>query len=177
MANLDELTKRSLRAYELGRFRMAAAIALVILPLGALCLIEPAFREQSACCIALLLAASIWLRHRNQRGVEAVTTGLVAGALPFALSLTLGYLVPGCGDSGVLSYCSAISVVGGAAAGLIAARRLAKSPAGASWLGALAIASLAAALGCLRLGAAGVLGAALGLAVGQASAMLRLRSS
>ena len=70
MVNLETLTARSLRHYELGRFRMAARVAILLAPVVALCLLEPVGREASACCAALLLATTIWLRHRSRAGLE-----------------------------------------------------------------------------------------------------------
>jgi hypothetical protein len=178
MANLEQLTKRSSRAYELGRLRMAASIALVILPVVALCLLEPAFREQSACCAGALLAGAIWFRYRDRRGVDGVRAGLLAGSLPLALSLLLTHVDPGCARAGLWSGCTAFSVlIGGASGALIALQSSSSESARVSSLIAVPIALFAASLGCLRLGIASVLGAGIGLVLGHAAANFRPRPS
>ena len=58
MVNLETLTARSLRHYELGRLRMASRVAIMLAPIVAVCLLEPMGREACACCAALLLASS-----------------------------------------------------------------------------------------------------------------------
>src|SRR5688572_15823917 len=105
MANLETLTARSLRHYQLGRLRMATRIALLLTPIAAACLLQPAGRETTACCATLLIATSIWLRFRNRAGVESVTTGLLAGAIPLAALLVLARVDPACTNAGALSYC------------------------------------------------------------------------
>ena len=177
MEKLEQLTKRSLRAYQLGRLRMAAAIALVISPIAALCLLNRTYREQSACCTIALLAAAIWFRFRDRRGVEAVTRGLVAGALPFVAALVLTKLDPGCARTGLISYCTAFSIVGGGFAGLLGALRASGSRlARDDWFATASIALLVASLGCLRLGVASVVGAAVGIFLGSAVARLKPRA-
>jgi len=66
---------------------MALRVAIVLLPVIALCLLEPVGREGCACCAVLLLGAAVWLRFRNRLGVESVTTGLLAGAVPLRVHL------------------------------------------------------------------------------------------
>ncbi|MFZ5894657.1 MAG: hypothetical protein ACOY0T_26580 [Myxococcota bacterium] len=177
MEKLEQLTKRSLRAYRVGRLRMAATIALALLPLSAVCLQNPAFREQSACCAALLLAAAIWFRFRDRRGVEAVSRGLWAGAVPLAAALVLAKLDPSCARAGLLSYCTAFSILGGGFAGLLGALR---ASGGRSvrddWFATASIALLVASLGCLRLGVASVVGAGVGIVLGSAVARLERRA-
>jgi hypothetical protein len=169
MVNLETLTARSLRRYEVGRLRMAARIALVLLPLVAACLLEPVGRETSACCAALLLAVAIWLRFRNRAGVESVTTGLLAGAIPLAAVLVLTRLDPGCAVAGAFSYCTGFSLLVGGAAGAVVALRERSTPVSSHWVVPVGVALLTASLGCLRLGLASVAGVALGMLVGRAS--------
>ena len=170
MVNLDDLTAQSLQHYERGRVRMALRIAIVLVPVIALCLLEPVGREACACCAALLLGAAVWLRFQSRLGVESVTTGLLAGAVPLGAALLLTQLDPRCGMAGPLSFCSAFSVVIGGAAGVVVALRE-RTRAGVSghWVLAGAIAILAASLGCARLGLASIVGVGLGIIVGRAS--------
>jgi hypothetical protein len=172
MVNLESLTTRSLRHYELGRLRMASRIAIVLAPLVAVCLLEPAGREAGACCAALLVLGSVWLRFRNRAGVESVTTGLLAGAVPLAALLLLTQLDPGCATAGALSYCTGFSLLFGAMAGAVVARReRTAAPISGNWLFAVGIALLTAGLGCARLGLASIVGVAVGMLVGRASAL------
>jgi hypothetical protein len=170
MVNLEDLTARSLRHYELGRLRMALRIAIILVPIIAVCLLEPIGRETCACCAALLLAAAIWLRFRSRVGVESVTTGLLAGAVPLGAALVLTQLDPGCATAGPFSFCTAFSMVIGGAAGIVVAlRERARGSLAGHWVLAGSIAILAASLGCARLGLASIAGVALGIIAGRVS--------
>ncbi len=170
MVNLETLTTRSLRHYELGRLRMAARIALVLAPVVAISLLEPVGREASACCAALLLAVTVWLRFRSRRGLESVSTGLLAGSIPLAAALVLMRLDPACATADLLSYCTGFSLLIGSAAGFVVALRERGTVAISShWLTAVGVALLTASLGCVRLGLASVAGVAIGMLVGRAS--------
>jgi hypothetical protein len=68
MVNSKELAARGLRAYELGRLVTASRVALVLVPLAALCLFETSGREACACLSVLLLGSAIWLRWRDRAG-------------------------------------------------------------------------------------------------------------
>lgn len=82
---------------------------------------------------------------------------------------------PGCARAGLISYCTAFSIVGGGFAGLLGALRASGSRlARDDWFATASIALLVASLGCLRLGVASVVGAAVGVFLG--SAVVRLRS-
>jgi hypothetical protein len=177
MENLEALTNRALRAYELGRVRMAARVALVLVPVVYFCLLEPVGRETCACCGVLLLAAAIWFRFRNRAGVDGVTTGLLAGGIPLTAALALTRLDPGCAAAGALSFCSAFSVlVGGAAGAVVALREATQGDGARHWPLAATIAALAASLGCARLGVAGIAGVGIGIAVGRAATALARRA-
>jgi hypothetical protein len=171
MVNLETLTARSLRHYELGRLRMAASVAIVLIPIAAVCLLEPSGREACACCAALLLAASVWLRFRSRAGVESVSTGLLAGGIPLAAMLVLTRIDPGCATAGLLSYCTGFSLLVGAAAGaVVALRERGRAPLSSHWLLAVGVAVLTASLGCVRLGVVSIVGVAVGILVGRTSA-------
>ena len=170
MVNLETLTARSLRRYELGRLRMAARVAIVLAPIVAVCLLEPIGREACACCAGLLLAASIWFRFRNQAGVESVTTGLLAGGVPLAAALVLTRFDPGCATAGPISFCTGFSLLIGAAAGaVVTLRERGPAPLPSHWLPVVGVALLTASLGCVRLGVASMAGVALGILLGRAS--------
>lgn len=170
MVNLETLTARSLRHYELGRLRMAARISIVLAPMVAICLLEPVGREACACRAALLLAATVWLRYRSRAGLDSASTGLLAGTIPLAAALALARLDPGCANAAPLSYCTGFSLlVGGAAGVVVAIRERGRAQLSVHWLTAVGVAMLTASLGCVRLGLASVAGVALGILVGRAS--------
>ena len=170
MVNLETLTARSLRHYELGRLRMAARVAIVVVPIAAVCLLEPIGREACACLAAFLLALSVWLRFRNRAGVESVSTGLLAGGIPLAAVLVLTRIDPGCATAELISYCTGFSLLVGAAGGaVVALRERGGAPLSSRWMLAVGVAVLTASLGCVRLGVASVAGVAFGLIIGRAS--------
>ena len=170
MVTLETLTARSLRHYERGRLRMAARVALVLTPVAAVCLLEPIGREACACCAALLLAVSVWLRFRNRSGVESVSTGLLAGGIPLVVMPVLTRLDPQCASAGLVAYCTGFSLLVGAIAGAVVALRVRdRAPLSGHWPFAVGVALLTASLGCVRLGIASVAGVALGILVGLAS--------
>ena len=174
MVNLEELTLRGLRAYEIGRLRAALRVLLVLVPAVLVCAFEDRTREPCICVGVLLLGVSVWLRWRDRSGVEAVSTGLWAGGLPLVLGLVLGRLGVHCGSEELASYCWGFSgLFGLVAGGIIVAREARQRSRSSGIAAAAAISILAATLGCLRLGIASVLAVALGTIVG---AVFRLRS-
>ncbi|HET9957441.1 MAG TPA: hypothetical protein VFQ61_23240 [Polyangiaceae bacterium] len=167
MENLDALTKRALRAYRLGRLRMAARVTLLLLPVATLCLIEPAGREACACCAALLVTAAVWFRFRDRKGADAVTTGLLAGAVPLASGMILGAMDLGCATATSPSLCSGLSLVSGVLAGIFITLRESNNHGRvrSGWL-PLLVAVLVGSMGHARLGATSIVATALGLIMG-----------
>jgi hypothetical protein len=171
MVNLEELRARGLRAYETGRMRTASRIAVLLIPVAAVCLLETRGREACACLASLLLGLSIWLRWRDRRGTEVVTTGLLAGSIPLVAGLVLARLGFRCDSAGAASFCTTFSLLAGVSAGLWVAFRSTRGHARFwTWFTAGAIAALAASLGCVRLGVVGVASVVFGVAVGTAAA-------
>lgn len=167
MVNLDELSVRGLRAYEVGRLRAALRVCLVLAPAVLLCAFEARTREACVCVGVLLLGVSVWLRWRDRDGFQAVSTGLWAGGIPYALGLVLGRLGVHCGAEELAAYCWGFSGLFGLIAGaIIAARETRQRPRASGIATAAAISILAGTLGCLRLGLASVLAVALGTVVG-----------
>jgi hypothetical protein len=167
MATTEELTVRGLRAYEVGRLLTALRVALVVVPVAAVCLVERTGREACGCLAFILLATVVWLRWRNRRGMDAVQAGLVAASLPLAVGLLFDRLGLRCGFAGAESFCTTFAVLLGTAAGVMIS--LTQSRLGArtsSVLTAAAVAGLAAALGCVRLGALGVTSMLVGIVLG-----------
>jgi hypothetical protein len=171
MMNLERLASRGLRAYEIGRARMAARVAPVLLPAAAICVLEQRGRPTCACLAISLIALSVWLRWRDRRGVQVARTGLLAGSIPLVVGLALGRLGVRCDDAPTASLCTCVSALAGVGAGVLVAVRETREGAGlGSWLTAIVVAALAAGLGCVRLGVAGLAGAAGGMAAGAIAA-------
>jgi hypothetical protein len=171
MVNLEQLRDRGLWAYETGRMRMASRVALLLIPLAVVCLLEARGREACACLSVSLLGVAVWLRWRDRRGSDAVTTGLLAGSIPLVAGLVLARLGLRCGAGGSSSFCLGLSVLVGLGAGaLIAVREATLRHRAWSWVTAGLVATLAASLGCVRLGIIGFGGVVLGMAVGTAAA-------
>ena len=170
MVNLDELKARGLRAYEAGRVRTAARIALFLIPAAAICLLEVKARETCACISVLLLGLCVWLRWRDRRGMKDVTTGLLAGSIPLVAGLAAGRIDAFCVLVGGPVACEAFSAVAGVLAGLLIAVRETRQHARLwSWFTTGTIAILTASLGCARLGFTGIASAAIGIALGAAA--------
>jgi hypothetical protein len=176
MANREQLKRGGLRAYEVGRLRIAARAAWVLVPTVLVCALETGAGETCACIGVLLLGASIFLRWRDRRGVDSVRYGLLAGALPLVAGLVVARLAPSCAGAPLVSWCTAVCLGVGIPSGVWLGSRLARGTAtGATWLATGGVAILAASLGCAGLGLAGLLGATAGLAVGAVSARAFMR--
>jgi hypothetical protein len=136
-----------------------------------ICLLEERGRPSCACAAILLLALSVWLRWRDRRGVQIARTGLVAGGIPLVVGLLLARAGVSCGDAASARLCTVVSLAAGIGSGVVIGVREARRPARLSgWLTAIVIAALAAGLGCLRLGIAGLAGVAGGMAAGTIAA-------
>lgn len=176
MANREELRRGGLRAYELGRLRVAARAAWVLVPTVIVCALETGAGETCACIGVLLLGASIFLRWRDRRGAHSVHDGLLAGLLPLVTGLAVARWAPSCAGAPLVSVCTAVCLGVGVPSGAWLGWRVAGGGVTrGTFLGAGAIAMLAASLGCASLGLAGLLGAAAGLALGAASARMAVR--
>lgn len=171
MVTREQLKRGGLRAYESGRVKMAARAAWVLVPAVLVCALETGAGETCACVGVLLLAASVLLRWRDRRGADSVRYGLVAGALPLFLGLVVARVVPNCADAPLLSACTAVCIAIGLPSGLWLGRILSRTAAPAfAWLAAGGIAVMAASLGCVGLGIAGLTGAITGVLLGTVSA-------
>jgi hypothetical protein len=163
MVNIERLRRRGLYAYELGRIRAAARIALFLLPPAALCVFLSPNTAQCLCLASALLAAVVALRWRNRRGAESATIGLLAGSVPLSAGIVWSFDPAVCGGP----ECTAISVAAAISAGLWISLRVRRSSTPtAGYMTACGIAALAASVGCLSLGVIGVLAVVLGIAFG-----------
>lgn len=176
METTDVLRRRGLRAYEVGRWRWAARVAWVVVPLAALSAWASGAVEACWCIGAVLAACALGLRWANRRGAESATVGLLAGALPLVGGLVLGRVWPGCAGAPLVSWCTAVCLGFGLPAGVWLGRRAVRGGLGVGGtVLAAGVAALAGSLGCVALGAAGVVGTALGLGLG--SVLVRVRAA
>lgn len=176
MVNREQLTIGALRAYELGRLRAAARATTVVLPVALLCAWATGEGEECVCLGSALAGASVFLRWRHRRSADSVTTGLIAGSAPLLAGLLIGRIEPDCNHYPLASWCTAACLAVGVAAGAWAGSRAMRQRASlASGFLSIVIASLAASLGCVGLGVAGVVGAGAGLLAGGVLGTLALR--
>jgi hypothetical protein len=171
MHDLAQLRRQAKTAYETGRIRLSARVALVILPLTAICAWETRAPVRSAILGGLLLACSTTLRWWRHRGIEIVRGGLGAGVVPTAAALLLCRL-PFCPPHIAVGICTIAGLLSGTFAGYSMTRPAARRR--WDWCAVSAIACLTAALGCLGLGLGTAVGAAIGITIGTA-AIDRLR--
>lgn len=165
--DLRELERRARAAYERGRLWRALLGAWPVLALGGLALTLGG-RPWAVGPVALvLLALVVLLLHRGGHPARAVVPGLLGGSIPMLAAL-LSCRVPhgctghGCTD-GCMLVCFAAAVLGGAFMAR-SCQAFARGHRDVLAAGA-AVAVLVGGLGCVVLGAAGLFGLALGLAV------------
>jgi hypothetical protein len=176
MVSRERLRAQGLWAYETGRLRAALRVAPVLIPAAAVCLLESRGREACACLAVLLIGLAIWLRWKNRRGFEAVTTGLLAGSAPLVAGLALDHFDLQCGLGGGATACTGLAILLGGAAGVFIAFRESKGRRQLwSAVTAAGVAALAASLGCVRLGFVGLASVIAGIAMGMAGAAVTAR--
>jgi len=169
-----ELYARARRAYELGRAKIAlqAMGAAALLATAAVVLGRPVAQIGLLAVFLLPLAGA--LAFRGRAAGRAVWPGLVAGGTAMLLPLAVvvaghAWLGPDC-----MRFCLPACVVGGAVAGAAIALLAARQADGERefLLGGIAVAALAASLGCALAGSAGLLGMAMGAVVASAPILL-----
>ncbi len=170
-----ELHSRARLAYELGRLRAAAPLALPALLVAAAALFigRPPALVASVCAgLAVLSVALVFARSHHR---PAVRLGLLAGVAPLVLPFAVRSFGHLCTGGACMELCLPTCLVAGLLAGLLVGFRAADAAAGRLSFGLVAalIAGLAGALGCTLVGSAGVLGMIAGLALGSAPLLLR----
>jgi hypothetical protein len=170
MVDLESLTQRARRAYELGRLRSAARVAAYVAPVGALCVLTSPRQGECLCLLVALLAFVIGMRWRDRRAAGNAEIGLIAGALPLAAGQMLALDPSLCGGPGCALGASLVAVL----AGIWIAWRLRNAESLDGYLAVAGIALLAASVGCLALGVIGILGVAIGIAFGSGAGALVL---
>ena len=157
-----DLRSRARRAYELGRARASAKAAGAALLLAAVAIVLGRPLDLTAVLSAALVPLVFVLAFRGRAAGRAVWPGLAAGGA--AMLLPLAVRTAGCELFGpsCMRFCLPAAILGGAIAGagigLLAARQGENDR--EFLLSGMAIAGLAASLGCTLAGASGVLGMA-----------------
>jgi hypothetical protein len=159
MVDVEVLAARAQRVAARSRIRMACRVTLVIVPLGCLSLASGGQVEACACLGLVLFAVATYCRWRDRAGVDAVRTGLWLGTVPLLAALGLTACGVECSQLWALTEAEGACFVAGAVAGVAASLVVARASQDRRrrWLITVLVASLTAALGCIGLGAAGVL--------------------
>jgi hypothetical protein len=142
---------------------MALRALVLLVPLSVLCLLESRGRASCCCAAIALIAITVLMRWRDRSGVEAATTGILAGLLP----LIAGLVFERFGLGRELAVSTAGLLVVGGGAGIVVglrARRAALPVQRVLW--AASVAALATCLGCIRLGLLGLGATIVGMAIG-----------
>jgi hypothetical protein len=171
MVDLERLTKRARRAYELGRIRRALWVIAFIAPIGALCVLLSPRKGECLCLLVVLLAFVIGMRWHGRRAGGNASVGLIAGALPLAAGILLALEPSICGGPGCILGASLVALVAGV---WIAWRLRHESESLDGYLAVAGIAVLSASVGCIALGLIGVLGVVIGIALGSGAGALVL---
>jgi hypothetical protein len=171
----DTLRLRARRSYERGRLTAAGRVALIIVPLTAICGRETEAYARCAVIGVLLLVATIGVRWRLWRGMHAANAGLLTGILPMTAALLLCRFAAGWPAAAATATCTSAGLIAGA---LAVRATLEPQEAGwQAWIAASLVAGLTAALGCIGIGFGTALGSALGIAAGAAVTMRAVTSS
>ena len=171
----DMLRARARRTYERGRLTVAWRVALLIIPLTAICGRETEAYARCAAIGALLLVVTIAVRWRQWRGTHSANAGLLTGILPMTAALLLCRFAAGWPAAAATAACTSAGLVAGA---LAVRATLEPLDAGwQEWIAAPLVAGLTAALGCIGIGLGTALGSSLGVAAGAAVTMRRAATS
>ncbi|MFO0678026.1 MAG: hypothetical protein U0169_15935 [Polyangiaceae bacterium] len=174
--NPENAYARALRSYERGRARSSFAFAgpLLAFAVLAVCLgTSPGF----ACAVGVALVAVAWgLGWRGESWGRAVFPGVIAGAIPLALSFAARSYGHVCAGGSCVSLCVPACTAGGLVAGFVLARAGANvRDRGRYFAGAVVLALLVGSLGCSCVGFGGILGMTFGTLVTLAPSLVRLR--
>jgi hypothetical protein len=148
MVDREDLFQRARHAYEIGRWRMAARVLAIIVPVTILCITLSERPVMSLGLAILLGVVVIVLRWRSRQGLRVANVGLTAGLLPLAAGVLISQI-------GIVSpiVCMSLCVGSGLVAGLWAGYTLGGARTGAiDWMTVGLVAVVTAFLGCIDLG-------------------------
>ena len=170
-----DLEARARLAYELGRLRDSAQLALLVLPLAALALFIGRPTPLVAGVSAVLACAAAGLAFARTQHQRAVLAGLCAAVPPLLLPYAVRAFGHLCTAEVCTNWCLPACLGAGAIAGVFIGLRTAGQSRG-RWsycLVALLVAALGGSLGCTLAGTAGIWGMMAGLAAGTMPLVLR----
>jgi hypothetical protein len=158
MVDLGQLERRARRVAGWGRARMAARVGVAVAPIAFLAVMAGGEVEACACLGGLLFAVAGLLRFWGREGVDAVRLGLGMGLVPLFAALALRTCGVDCAPLSRFGQAELLCVLAGVAAGAGVALRASHDHASVrTWALATGVASATAALGCVGLGAGGLL--------------------
>lgn len=177
MVDLDLLERRARRAAGWGRARMAARVGVVVAPIAVLAVLAGGGVEACLCLGGLLFGVAGLLRFWGREGVDAVRLGLTMGLVPLFAALALRTCGVDCAPLTRFGEAELLCVLAGVAAGAgVALRASSEHVSVRAWALATGVASATAALGCVGLGAGGLLVTLASLAAASAVVALPLRA-
>ena len=159
----DRFVKRARRAYELGRAKRSALVALPSL-LFVVAAAALGGRETSFFLGAAMFVVAAAAAHRGGTVGRGVGPGFVYGILPFATASAAQGFGHACVGDVCMSYCLPACAVAGMVTGVLVSRSALDRHGGlGAWASASSIVVLAGAMGCRCIGLGSVLGLAIGL--------------
>ncbi len=170
----SELLERAKGAYERGRARRAARVAVFVLPMIAISLGCCSRHDVSLIAGTVLMGLAVGFKWRGGPWDRAVRPGLLAGVVPLLLPLVAGACGPG--SDGCARYGWPLCVLGGLLAGAVVVRHALRQPGEERrvfLVAAGALAMAAGSLGCVLVGLSGVAAMGAGLVVVSAPAVWR----
>lgn len=163
----NELRRAAQRAYERARLRAAVLGAWPVLALAGVCL-ALGMRTWFVVAVALVHAfVVVAFLHRGRAAARAVTTGWLAGSLPFVVSL-IGCRMPhACAGGSCFAWCLPACLLASFVGGVVVVRHALARPTErreAAFAAAM-VAALTGGMGCAMLGLGGAVALFAGLAL------------
>ena len=175
LAESMSLRAKVRRTYELGRLRRAASLAIPTLIVAVFVALLAHEVSWPLIIGSLLYVASVVLLWLGRSPGRSVLPGVVYGLLPLTGGLVAKMHGHVCLGLSCYSTCMLYCVGGGLVAGILVGRIAARSEAPAAvFMSAAATALLTGAIGSSCVGVHGIIGMALGIAVGSAPMLWRL---
>jgi hypothetical protein len=176
--DVRELERRARSAYERGRLRAAIGNAWPVLGLTAIALALGSRPWSIIAVASVLLVVVVAALHRGRGPGRVVPSAWLGGSLPLLAGLLSCRVPHTCAGSDCTSGCLVVCLVAAALGGAFVARRSAALAPGdrEALLTAGLVAALTGSLGCIVIGAAGLSGLALGLAVVAVPALVVARA-
>ncbi len=164
MRDVTRLRADARLAYERGRAAAALRVAVVVIPLAALCARETDAPWRCAAAGAGVLLVAAFARWRQVHGRRTVDAGLLTGVIPMSAAVLLCRFAGAWPASAALGICAAAGFVSGGIAGRVT-MGWARAES-ADWVTAAVVAGLTGAMGCVGIGVGTAVGAVAGVVLG-----------